>query len=279
MLSWSISLFRVCGIRLAVHWTFSLLIGYAAWVGWTSADEHWLGAAVNVVLVGVFFTFVILHEFGHAFMARRFGVKVPRILLLPIGGMAEFDSIPRQPGRELLIALAGPAVNFTVVGLLLFFVPFPGHAAFRYLSFTHGGAGLFYHELLREWGEIDLSAREGILQGLMLMNLLMGCFNLAPVFPMDGGRVLRAVLASKLPYLQATQLAATIGKVLAAAGVFVAAFYLRNPQIAALFTFIFIAGEIEFRAVRRREREMEYWRDTVERVYGTRPAPDSILES
>ena len=113
MLGWSINLFRVFGIRLAVHFSFLLLLAYVAWAGWMEAG--WAGVAWSVAFIVMLFTCVVLHELGHSLTARHFGIGVSRILLLPIGGMAEFDSIPRQPRRELLITLAGPAVNFAIV--------------------------------------------------------------------------------------------------------------------------------------------------------------------
>ena len=110
MLGWSINLFRVAGIRLALHFSFLLLVAYAAWAGWVeNPTGRWMGLAVNLVLIVLLFTCIVLHELGHSLTARRYGIRVSRILLLPIGGMAEFDSIPRQPQREFLISLAGPA--------------------------------------------------------------------------------------------------------------------------------------------------------------------------
>jgi len=248
MLNWSIRLFRVFGIQLSIHSTFFLLLAYVAWGGWSDAvAEHVAhpvyGALGNVIGLAVFFTCVVLHELGHALTAKRFGVGVPRILLLPIGGMAEFDSIPRQPSSELLIALAGPAVNFAIVGVLLAFVSFPGaQIAHLVRSFFMSGEG-----------EMSLA------QELLAMNLVMGCFNLVPVFPMDGGRVLRALLATRLNYLQATFYAATSAKVLATSAVVVALYHGR-VLLAVLFAFIFFAGEMEYRAVKRREKDDEQWR-------------------
>jgi Zn-dependent protease len=256
MLKWSLKLFRVFGIPLAVHSTFFLLAGYMAWEGWYNPPVEHLanpiyGALINVAVLVVFFTCVVLHELGHALTARRFGVATSRILLLPIGGMAEFDSIPRQPSSEILIALAGPAVNFIIVGLLLFFVPFPGEEIMLYFRslFSTGGDG----------AEVNMSILQELLTALLTMNLLMGCFNLVPVFPMDGGRVLRALLATRLSYLRATLYAATIAKVLATTAV-VAAVSSGRWLLAGLFAFIFFAGEMEYRVVRRRERDDERWR-------------------
>lgn len=262
MLSWSLKLFRVRGIQLAIHSSFFLLLGYVAWIGW-QPDPHdptaggWLGAFWNVVILLAFFTCVVLHELGHSFTAMHFGVGVRRILLMPIGGMAEFDAIPRQPSRELLITLAGPAVNFVIAGVLWLFVRLP-----------HGWP----------FGDYDFTADlRGFAQLLVHWNLIMGCFNLVPVFPMDGGRIFRALLAWRLPYLRATRIAATVGKALALVGIAFALFaprfhLLHQPAylLALLFGFIFFAGEMEYRAVLRREQEDAHWREMVARIQASR---------
>jgi Zn-dependent protease len=236
MLGGSINLFRVFGIRLAAHFTFLLLVTYAAWAGWTdNPADRWMGLAVDLALIVLLFTCIVLHELGHSLTARRFGIGVSRILLLPIGGMAEFDSIPRQPRRELLISLAGPAVNFSIVLLLLLFLPWP-----------------------RDWGRetVEFSAR-GMGDLLLRINLIMGGFNLLPVFPMDGGRIFRALLATRCSYLAATAWATAVGKVLAILGAvwFAAIAKHPNPVAVGLFLFILIAGDLEHRAVKRRERQ------------------------
>jgi Zn-dependent protease len=248
MLGWSINLFRVFGIRLAVHFSFLLLLAYAAWQGWADAKEQpWLGAVVSAATVVILFTCVVLHELGHSLTARRFGIGVPRILLLPIGGMAEFDRIPREPRQELLIALAGPAVNFAWVLVLVPFVPVAGF-----------------------WTDAELEVSfTGLGQLLFWVNLIMGCFNLLPIFPMDGGRILRALLAMRWPYLRATFWAATLGKVLAVIGVLVMAFALHHPLGTILFGFIFIAGEFEYRAVKRREEAAAQWERMIKQLYAT----------
>src|SRR5690349_17023584 len=116
MLGWSINLFRVFGIQLAVHATFLLLLVYWGYNGWMEGGA--LGMAWSVGLIILFFVCVTLHELGHSLTARRYGVVTPRILLLPIGGMAEMDHIPRKPSAEFLITLAGPAVNFVLAAVL-----------------------------------------------------------------------------------------------------------------------------------------------------------------
>ncbi|MDD2764150.1 MAG: site-2 protease family protein [Opitutaceae bacterium] len=246
------------GIRLAVHFSFLLLLAYVAWEGWM--DAGWLGVAWSVAFILLLFTCVVLHELGHSLTARRFGIGVPRILLLPIGGMAEFDSIPRQPRRELLITLAGPAVNFVIALVLWPFVTMPASWADGDVPLTFAGLG---------WQ-------------LLLVNLVMGGFNLLPVFPMDGGRILRALLALRWPYLKATFWAASLGKVLAVFGATFMILELHNYLGALLFSFIFVAGDIEYRAVRRREEENVQWELLIRRLYGKpdgdgRPAPVNIL--
>lgn len=246
MLHWSISLFRIRGIRLAVHVSFFLLLAYVAYQGWhTAPGAHWRGLIWSVSYVLLLFTCVVLHELGHALTARHFGVGVPRILLLPVGGMAEFDSIPREPRQEILIALAGPAVNFGLIACLLFIVPPPSR-----------------HELLTS----DLTFRS-LVQHILTMNFAMGCFNLVPVFPMDGGRVLRALLARQMPYVRATFWAATVGKFFAAlaiglalTGMFFTQAWVGGALLALLFTFIFWAGENEYRTVRIEDADRVRWK-------------------
>lgn len=249
MLGWSFNLFRIRGIQLSVHFSFLLLLAYVAHEGWAQDGQAGLWWSVATLLA--FFTCVVLHELGHSFTARRYGVGVPRILLMPIGGMAEFDSIPRRPAHELLITIAGPAVNFVIAGLLWFVADFPA-----------------------EWdpGATPASLNE-LACVLFAANLVMGCFNLVPVFPMDGGRIFRALLAMKLPYLRATFWAASVGKVLAVIGALLMAFWIHNYLGAALFAFIFMAGELEYRAVKRRERDEAYWRETMERLYAVPAVP------
>jgi len=258
MLNWSLRLFRVFGIQLSVHSTFFILLAYVAWEGWRDAVAEQLAhpalsALINVVALGVFFTCVVLHELGHALTARRFGVGVPRILLLPIGGMAEFDSIPRKPSQELSIALAGPAVNFVIVGVLLLFVPFPGEQISLLVR------SIFSSHV---YGDLSMS----LLQELLALNFIMGVFNLVPVFPMDGGRVLRALLATRMDYLRATFYAASIAKVLAGTAI-VAAVFNGHVQVAVLFGFIFFAGEMELRAVKRRERDVAHRRQRLAELH------------
>lgn len=244
------NLFRVRGIRLAVHFSFFLLLAVNAFDGW--ADFGWNGVFWNTAALLAFFACVVLHELGHSFTAMHFGIGVRRILLMPIGGMAEFESIPREPRRELLITLAGPAVNFVIAGLLWLLLP--REIAVDDHAFTTGAlTPLGFGHLLMRW------------------NLVMGCFNFLPAFPMDGGRILRATLATRMAYLRATFWAATVGKIFCGAGCVVALLYYEQLLLSALFAFIFVVGEMEYRATRQREIDDAHWRAALARLYPMEP--------
>ncbi|MEI6589440.1 MAG: site-2 protease family protein [Verrucomicrobiota bacterium] len=248
MLSWSINLFRIRGIQLSLHFSFFLLLGYAAWEGFW--DEGLNGLLWSSILLISFFTCVVLHELGHSLMAKYFGIQVRRILLMPIGGMAEFETIPKEPYKELWITVAGPAVNAVIACFLIPF--FWGSGSLVSLDNTNSFAGL--------------------MRSLLAANIIMGLFNLIPVFPMDGGRILRALLAFKLPYVRATFFAASLGKVLALIAVCSVVFFpgyipflSPNPVMTViLFSFIFFAGESEYRYILRREKEERYIKTLIE---------------
>ncbi len=159
------NLFRVRGIQLAAHFSFFLLLALNAYLGWEEAGRS--GMIWQTAAIIAFFTCVVLHELGHSFTAMHYGIGVRRILLMPIGGMAEFDSIPRQPIRELWITLAGPAVNFVIAGALWLILPPSDGGDLATMTFADFG------HLVMTW------------------NLLMGLFNLLPAFPMDGGSCVR----------------------------------------------------------------------------------------
>ncbi len=240
MRSWSINLFSVFGIRLEAHATFFLLLGLFAWAGWETAGAAGLYWSVLFVL-GVF-TSLVLHELGHSLAAQRYGIEVIRILLLPIGGMAQFQTLPREAHKEIVISLAGPAVNFVLAPVLLLLggIPIELFAAFRETEFP-------------------ITDARTLIQALFLVNLVMGVFNLLPIFPMDGGRMLRALLTYRFSYLRATGVASGVSKVLAAVGVLIALFGLPAFGLgvaiipAVLFAFIFFVGNMEYRMVERKE--------------------------
>jgi Zn-dependent protease len=229
-LSWKLG--RVAGIDLYLHPTFLLLL---AFVGLGHQ-----GSLLSVLMVSAAFGCVLLHELGHALTAREFGIRTEDITLYPIGGVARLERMPRAPGAELLIALAGPAVN-VLIALALGLVQFLGGAwelgAYPTLP------GLFVRSLL--W-----------------FNLGLALFNLIPAFPMDGGRVLRALLSSRMGRLRATEAAASIGQGLA----LVFGLYCVTQGMwlqAFLATFIYFAARSELANVRDEEhsRQQRHPRD------------------
>lgn len=240
-------MFRVFGIQLAVHATFVLLLAYWGYNGWMEAGAA--GMVWSIGLISLFFVCVTLHELGHSLTARRYGVIVPRILLLPIGGMAEMDHIPRKPSAEFFITLAGPAVNFVIAGLLL---PFTWREAL-------GLSGMAPH-----------SADELLFQ-LFWANLVMGIFNFLPIYPMDGGRILRSVLAIWLPYLRATWWAVMVARVLAPILAFIAIFFFDWWMLGVLFLFILFAGNTEYQLLMRREAETAYWAELAKQATPVTP--------
>ncbi len=192
-MKWSWKLGRLAGIDVYVHATFLLLIG---WVLFAAFAHHGnLGEALGeVAFVLLLFGIIVLHELGHALAARRYGIQTRDITLLPIGGLARLERMPTDPRQELVVALAGPAVNVVLaVGLFLVL------AAISDVQELHGD------ELLS--GDF--------LNRLMWVNVVLVAFNMLPAFPMDGGRVLRALLAMRMDYVQATQIAAGIGQAMA----------------------------------------------------------------
>jgi len=218
-MSWKLG--RVAGIDVFLHPTFLLLLLY---VGITQ------GGLGSVLLVSAVFGCVLLHELGHALMARRFGIETEDITLLPIGGLARLRRMPRAPGAELMIALAGPAVNVLIVAAL---------ESARWL-------GLFGSP----WSPNLLGIYA---QALIGINLVLALFNMIPAFPMDGGRVLRALLSGWLGRGRATQIAATIGRGLALA---FGAYSLVNGNLFQVFLagFIFMAAGQELASVLHEER-------------------------
>ncbi|MGN6644118.1 MAG: site-2 protease family protein, partial [Verrucomicrobiota bacterium] len=189
-MKWSWRVLTVAGIGVYIHVTFLLLLIWAGWYGY-SPRQSWWDAAGQIGFVLALFGIVVLHELGHALTARRFGIGTKDITLLPIGGVARLERMPEDPKQELLVALAGPAVNVILAALL-----FVGLAV----------AGQFSDP---EW---MLHSSGNFFVRLMAVNVLLAVFNMLPAFPMDGGRVLRALLAFRLSYARATRIAARIGQ-------------------------------------------------------------------
>lgn len=200
-MSWSIRLLKVKGIDIKVHLTFVLILAWAAYRWSLGTDQGIQGALFGIAATLLLFTAVTLHELGHSFQAQKFGIKVKNITLMPMGGLAQLEDIPENPKQELRIALAGPLVNFAIAGVLVMI---------GVLLQTR--AVISFAELSSSFGRVSWS---GMLAYLTMANLLLGVFNLIPAFPMDGGRVLRALLAMRMDHARATRIASVVGQGLA----------------------------------------------------------------
>jgi Zn-dependent protease/CBS domain-containing protein len=219
-MSWSFPIGHLFGSELRVHVTFFLLIAWIGATGWLQGGPA--TAAIYILYVLILFACVIAHEFGHALTARRYGIRTPDVTLLPIGGLARLEKMPEKPGQEIIVALAGPAVNvviFLVLALIL------GPARLADVAFT----------------EITLASLPA---QVAILNLVLAVFNLIPAFPMDGGRVLRAVLSLSLGRAAATRAAATAGQVLAFV-MGLLGLVAGNPFLLLIAFFVFIAAGAE----------------------------------
>jgi Zn-dependent protease/CBS domain-containing protein len=188
-MTWSIPLGRVLGTEIRLHLTFLLLL---AWIGFAASAQGGTAAATESILfICLIFLCVLLHEFGHVLAARRYGIQTPDITLLPIGGVARLERIPEKPSEELVVALAGPAVNVVIAALL--FVLLGGLPPMEVATNMENPG----HSMLGR---------------LFWVNVTLVLFNLIPAFPMDGGRVLRALLGYRMGHRRATEVAARIGQ-------------------------------------------------------------------
>ena len=220
-MKWSLKLGTFAGIAVYVHTTFLLLLAWIA--GVHVLQDQGLGAtASGVGFVLAIFACVLLHEFGHALVARRFGIRTRDITLLPIGGLARLERMPEDPKQEFLVALAGPAVNGVIAAVL-----------FLMLLLGRG---------LEPLGELDV-VQGPFLERLMIVNVVLLVFNLIPAFPMDGGRVLRAVIATRVSYVRATQVAAGVGQAIALFFGFIGLFF--NPILVFIALFVWIGAAQE----------------------------------
>ena len=199
-MGWSFRIARVDGIDIKVHITFFLILilGAIQWGGMTGTAE---GALFGVVLMILLFVCVTLHELGHSLVAKRFGIPVREIILLPLGGVSNITKNPDKPLHELLITIAGPLVNVVIAALL--FVAIGGISRLNVLD----GRGLLQ--------QIETPSLSGLLLWLLAANVTLVIFNLIPAFPLDGGRAFRAILAMFLGYRRATRIASIVGQLLA----------------------------------------------------------------
>ncbi|MBI5031391.1 MAG: site-2 protease family protein [Chloroflexi bacterium] len=220
-MKWSWKIGRVAGIDLYMHATFLLLIAFVGFSHWL--EEQTIAAVLSgIAFILALFVCVVLHEYGHALTARRFGITTRDITLLPIGGVARLERMPEDPKQELFVALAGPAVNVVIAALLFGILVMTNTIeAIDGLTVTRGS----------------------FIERLMIVNVSLVVFNLIPAFPMDGGRVLRALLAMRLDYTQATQWAATLGQGIALIFGFIGFF--TNPFLVFIALFVWIGAAQE----------------------------------
>jgi len=220
-MKWAWELGSVAGIRVQVHSTFLILVAWIALSYW-QATGSLAAAAFGVVFILTLFGCVLLHELGHALTAARYGVRTRNITLLPIGGIAAVERMPDDPRKEIVIALAGPAVNVVIAACL-----------YLYLK---GTGGLVPPE--------ELGLLTGaFVQRLMLVNVMLAGFNLLPAFPMDGGRVFRAMLSLWMDPVRATRIAAGVGQGVAL--LFAALGLMYNPFLLLIAVFVWIGAAAE----------------------------------
>jgi Zn-dependent protease/predicted transcriptional regulator len=217
-MGWSLTIGRIAGTDIRLHFTFLLFL---IWIGVTDYLMRGAAAALDtVVFILLVFLCVTLHEFGHIAMARRFGIKTPQVVLSPIGGIASLERMPEKPKQELLVAIAGPLVNVVIALLLM-------------AGFGIGLTGI-------DGSGFDTAT---LAERLLVVNVVLVLFNMVPAFPMDGGRVLRALLAMNMGMPKATALAARIGQGFAFLFVLLGLFY--NPILVLAGVFIYFAAASE----------------------------------
>jgi len=226
---WSWKLGRVSGIRIQVHWTFLILIAWVIVVH-VARGANLPAIVGGVLLVLAVFACVILHELGHALTARRFGISTRDITLLPIGGVARLERMPTEPRQELLVAAAGPAVNVAIAALL-------------FLGLALGGSLRPVQEIAVVGGSLPAQ--------LLWVNVVLVGFNLLPAFPMDGGRILRALLAYRLDYARSTRVAATVGQGMAILFGFLGLIG-PNPFLVFIAIFVYLGAQAESQQVQMR---------------------------
>lgn len=256
-MNWSLYVGKISGIKLFIHWTFAFFI---AWIIMSNIQAGESSTSIFYMLAFIFSVFVCitLHEFGHALMAKRFNYKTKDITLLPIGGMARMEEIPENPKHELAVAIAGPMVNIVIAAILYPFVYWWGNMPENLMP--------------------NFSSPDTFLFNLFYTNIFLVVFNLLPAFPMDGGRVFRALLSMKITRVKATNIAARTGQVISI-GFFLMGLFV-SPFLAIIGIFIFLMAHAESEYVKSKSILHDYCvRDVVMRKYFSLNAMDSILNA
>lgn len=239
----SLTLFKLYGIEMRVHWSFLLIVAYYAFIYSGSSANPLIGAAYGVLMILLLFLCVTLHELGHALVAKYYKINVPNITLLPIGGVANLERMPDKPMQEFLIAIAGPLVNIVLAAIL---APFAGLALVSAMN-----NGELASNTAAVWRFAQTPGLANLVVSLAVLNLLLALFNLLPAFPMDGGRILRALLAMAIPYVQATRTAVLVGRLMA--GLFALWGIMGGGVFLLLIAFfVYVGGGAELEAVESR---------------------------
>jgi Zn-dependent protease len=224
-MKWSWRIGNFAGIDVYMHATFLLLLGWVAISHWM-AERSVPAVVLGVAFILALFLCVVLHEYGHALTARRFGIRTRDITLLPIGGLARLERMPDDPWQEFWVALAGPAVNVAIAALLgLVLLLTGGFEPVENLTVVSGS----------------------MIERILIANAVLVVFNMVPAFPMDGGRVVRALLATRLEYARATRMAASLGQTIAFFFAIIGLFY--NPVLVFIAFFVWIGAAQEAAAV------------------------------
>lgn len=254
-MKWSLKIGRILGIDVYIHATFLLLLGFVGVAHWL-AGRNLETALTGVLFFGGIFGCVLLHEYGHALAARRFGIATRDITLLPIGGLARLERMPDKPSQELVVAIAGPLVNVVIAVSLFIGLYLSGHwQPLSSLTTTSGN----------------------LVERLLAVNVFLVLFNLLPAFPMDGGRVLRSLLAMRMQYARATHIAARIGQGMAALFGFAGLF--GNPMLLLIALFVWIGAAQEAAAVEMKAGLAGYLvRDAMQSEVRTLSPHDRLLE-
>ena len=217
---WSIPIARIAGTVVRIHVTFLLFLIWIGGAQWRLGGQE--AALEGVLFMVLLFACVLAHEFGHILAAKRYGIRTPEVTLWPIGGVASLERIPDNPREELVVAVAGPAVNVVIAGLIILS-----------LGMALDTAAMTELE----------NPRASLMARLAAANIFLVVFNLIPAFPMDGGRVLRALLAMRMNHVEATRIAARIGQ--SAAFLFALAGLFLNPMLIVIGLFIYLSATAE----------------------------------
>jgi Zn-dependent protease/CBS domain-containing protein len=224
-MSWSITIGRIAGTAVRIHITFLLLLAWIGLSAWrTGGSEAALGGLVFILLL---FGCVLAHEFGHILMARRFGIATPEVTLLPIGGVAALERMPEKPREQLAVAVAGPAVNVAIAAVLLLYL----------------GASADSSQVAEGMNRLEDSSFN-LVARLASANVFLVLFNLLPAFPMDGGRVLNALLAMRMDKRKVMRISARTGQMMAFLFGF-AGLVWGNPMLVFIAIFVYVAAAAE----------------------------------